>query len=182
MLNIVFVPGYGNSINGHWQEIWCKEFKNSYWVEQHDWETPHCFDWVEALDLLIQSIEGPILLVTHSLGGSTVVEWSKKHTANILGVFLVAVPDVQSANFPEAISGYQTPPLEKLAFPTLVLASTDDPYSTLARTKYFAKNWGSELISIGNLGHVNTDSNIGEWPEGKKLLNNFIYSLYQMKE
>ena len=177
MFNIVFVPGYGNSINGHWQELWHKEFKNSYWVEQNDWENPNCDDWVEALNLLIQSLEGPILFVTHSLGGSTVVEWSKKHTANILGVFLVAVPDVQSVNFPEAISGYQTPPLEKLPFPSLVLASTDDPYSTVDRTAYFAKNWGSELTSIGDLGHVNTDSNLGKWSEGQNLLNKFIGSL-----
>ncbi|MBL4899711.1 MAG: alpha/beta hydrolase [Colwellia sp.] len=177
MFNIVFVPGYGNSINGHWQEIWYKEFKDSYWVEQDDWENPDCVDWVETLNLLIQSLEGPILLVTHSLGGSTVVEWSKKYTANVLGAFLVAVPDVQSVNFPEEISGYQTPPLEKLPFPSLVLASTDDPYSKLDRTKYFAKTWGSELISIGNLGHVNTDSNIGKWSEGKNQLNKFIGSL-----
>lgn len=177
MFNTVFVPGYGNSINGHWQEIWYKEIENSYWVEQNDWENPDCEDWVETLDLLIQSLEGPILLVTHSLGGSTVVEWSKKHTANILGVFLVAVPDVESVKFPEVITGYQTPLLEKLPFLSLVLASTDDPYSTLDRTKYFSKNWGGEQISIGNLGHVNTDSNIGEWYEGRNQLNNFISSL-----
>ena len=177
MFNTVFVPGYGNSINGHWQEIWYKEFKDSYWVEQNDWENPHCVDWVETLNSLIQSLEGPILLVTHSLGGSTIVEWSKKHTANILAVFMVAVPDVQGINVPEAISGYQTPPLEKLPFPSLLLASTDDPYSNLDRTQYFAEAWGSELISIGDLGHVNTDSNLGEWSEGKNLLNKFIGSL-----
>ena len=177
MFNIVFVPGYGNSINGHWQEIWYKELKDSYWVEQNDWDNPQCVDWVEALNLLIQSLEGPTLLVTHSLGGSTVVEWSNKYTANILGVFLVAVPDVQSINFPEAISGYLTPPLNKLPFPSLVLASTDDPYSSLDRTKYFAKTWGSKLINLGDLGHVNTDSNLGNWSEGKKLLNKFIATL-----
>jgi predicted alpha/beta hydrolase family esterase len=177
MFNIVFVPGYGNSINGHWQELWHKEFENSYWVEQNDWENPNCDDWVEALNLLIQSLQGPILLVTHSLGGSTVIEWSKKYTANILGVFLVAVPDVESVSFPEAITGYKKPPLEKLSFPSLVLASTDDPYSSVDRTVYFAKNWGSELISIGDLGHVNTDSNLGKWSEGKDLLNKFMGSL-----
>ena len=89
----------------------------------------------------------------------------------------MAVPDLQSVNFPEAISGYQTPPLEKLPFPSLVLASTNDPYSKLERTKYFAETWGSELISIGDLGHVNNDSNLGKWSEGKNLLKKFIGSL-----
>ena len=174
MFTIVFVPGYGNSINGHWQELWKKEFKDSYWVEQEQWETPCCVDWVETLNSLIQSIEGPILLVTHSLGGSTVVEWSKKYSANILGAFLVAVPDVQSAYLPSAISGYHTPPLEKLPFSSVMLASSNDPYATFSRAEYFAEAWGSKLINVGDLEHINTDSNIGEWPEGKQLLNKFI--------
>jgi predicted alpha/beta hydrolase family esterase len=40
------------------------------------------------------------------LGGSTVVEWNKKHTAHMLGVLMVAAPDVHGVNFPETISGY----------------------------------------------------------------------------
>jgi len=76
MLNTVFVPGYQNSLKGHWQEIWSKQFNDSSepynisWVEQDDWQNPHCDEWVEALDLMIQSLEGPVLLVTHSLGGN----------------------------------------------------------------------------------------------------------------
>ena len=142
MFDIVFVPGYGNSTNGHWQALWHKEFQNSYWVEQNDWANPNCDEWVEAHNLLIQSIEGPVLLVTHSLGGSTIIEWSEKYSANISGVFIVAVPDVQSVNFPQAVSEYQTPPLEKLPLPSLVLASMDDAYSTVDKTAYFAKTGG----------------------------------------
>ncbi|GAB6070383.1 alpha/beta hydrolase [Thiomicrorhabdus hydrogeniphila] len=177
MFNTVFVPGYGNSINGHWQEIWYKETKNSYWVEQDDWQNPNCSDWVEALNLLIQSLEGPIVLVTHSLGGSTVVEWNKKYKANILGAFIVAVPDVESDYLPKKIVGYQNLPLEKLPFQSVVLASSDDPYSSLDRSKYFANSWGSEFINIGDLGHVNKASGIGNWPNGKTLLNHFVDSL-----
>jgi predicted alpha/beta hydrolase family esterase len=102
---------------------------------------------------------------------------SEKYTANILGVFLAAVPDVQSVNFSEVILGYQTPPLEKLPFPSLILVSTDDPYSSIDRAAYFSRNWGSELISIGDLGHVNTDSNLGKCFQGKDLLNKFMGSL-----
>jgi predicted alpha/beta hydrolase family esterase len=36
---------------------------------------------------------------------------------------------------------------------------------------------GSELISIGDLGYVNTDSNLGKWFQGKDLLNKFMGSL-----
>ena len=180
MLNTVFVPGYQNSFNGHWQEIWCNQFndssesENSYWVEQNDWQNPHCVDWVEALNSLVQSLEGPVLFVTHSLGGSTVVEWSNKYTANIVGAFIVAVPDVHDANLPKAISGYQALPLTTLPFPSIVLASTDDPYCKIDRAAYFAEAWGSQFVNMGDLGHINVESNINEWPEGKTLLNQFM--------
>jgi serine hydrolase len=177
MLNTVFVAGYGNSTNGHWQDSWYKETEKSYWAEQADWNNPNCARWVNTLNTLIQSIDGPILLVTHSLGGSTVVEWSKNHTANIFGAFMVAVPDVQDKQFPDEISGYHSPPLKNLPFPSLMLASTNDPYSTLDRTRYFAKTWGSDLTTIGDFRHVNADSNIGEWSEGKGLLKKFIASV-----
>jgi predicted alpha/beta hydrolase family esterase len=90
---------------------------------------------------------------------------------------MVAVPDVHGVNFPETISDYQTPPLTRLPFPSVVLASTDDPYCEIDRAKYFAKTWGSKLISVGNLGHINTDSNLAEWPEDQSQLNSFVGSL-----
>jgi len=177
MLNTIFIPGYGNSTEGHWQELWHKATKNSYWVEQKDWENPNCEEWVESLNKLIQSLEEPIFLIAHSLGTNTVVEWSNKYKENILGAMFVAIPDVDDKNIPDSISGYKPSSLEKLPFPSLALASTNDPYSTLDRTKYFVKKWGCELITIGDKGHVNNDSGVGEWPEGRKLLNNFLNSL-----
>jgi len=163
MFNTVFVPGYGNSNNGHWQETWFKETPNSYWVEQKDWQNPNCVDWVNALNELIQSLDGPVVLVTHSLGGSTVVEWAKKYNANIVGAFFVAVPDVESTYLPKEIQGYQNLPLDKLPFPSMILASANDHYSGLDRAKFFANAWGSEFVNVGELGHINTDSHIGKW-------------------
>ena len=179
MFTTIFVAGYGNSINGHWQETWHKALPGSYWVEQNDWATPKRDDWVNALNTLIASIEGPILLITHSLGGSTLVEWNKKHHANILGAFIVAVPDVQNPALPDAISGYHDLSLEKLPFPSLVISSSDDPYCTLSRSEYFAKHWGSKFINAGKLGHINTASNINDWPKGKIELDKFIADLHQ---
>lgn len=177
MFTTIFVPGYGNSVNGHWQERWHKQSPNSYWVEQKDWDHPNRDDWVEAVNKLVQSIEGPILFITHSLGGSTINEWAKKYTANILGAFIVAVPDVHSSHFPPEITGYENLPLATLPFPSLMLSSSNDPYSSLEKAHFFAQNWGSEFINVGNLGHINTASNIGDWPEGKKQLTRFIDSL-----
>ena len=181
MLNIVFVAGYGNSLGTHWQNAWCNVTTNSYWVEQSDWNDPECDDWVESLNDLLKTLHGPIVLVSHSLGGSTIVEWNKKYSANIVAAFMVAVPDVHSDYFPDAITGYQDLPITKLPFPSMLLASTDDPYASYERAEYFSKQWGSSLINVGSLGHVNVDSNIADWPEGYDLLNNFLKTTYGKK-
>lgn len=176
-INRVFVAGYGNSINGHWQALWHQQFKNSCWVEQVDWTHPHCDAWVARLDALVQSLDGPILFITHSLGGSTVVEWARTNTANVVGAFMVAVPDVHSECFPSTVVGYQTPPLTALPFPGLLLASANDPYCTLDRAKYFADAWHCEMFELGELGHINSDSDLGDWPAGKQCLSQFLTNI-----
>ena len=34
--------------------------------------------------------------------------------------------------------------------------------------------WGSRLVDIGPAGHINGDSGLGDWPEGKRLLRHLI--------
>jgi len=86
----------------------------------------------------------------------------------------VAVPDVHGVSLPKTISGYQALPLTALPFPNIVLASTDDPYCAIDRAEYFAKEWGSQFVNMGDLGHINVESNIGEWPNGRNILNKFM--------
>ncbi len=65
-------------------------------------------------------------------------------------------------------------PLSKLSFPSVVVASTDDFYVSMERAKYFADNWGSKLVTVGALGHINSASNIGNWPQGYTILQKLI--------
>lgn len=38
------------------------------------------------------------------------------------------------------------------------------PDSGFERAKVFADSWGSVLINMGDVGHINAASGIGEWP------------------
>jgi hypothetical protein len=60
--------------------------------------------------------------------------------------------------------------MRRLPFPSVVIASTDDPYVTLHRAEAFAAAWGSELINIGRAGHINAASGHGPWPQGEAWL------------
>ena len=61
-------------------------------------------------------------------------------------------------------------PLDRLPFPSIVVASTDDPYVTLERARQFAERWGSRLVTVADAGHINGQSGLGDWPAGFALL------------
>ncbi|MFC3561273.1 RBBP9/YdeN family alpha/beta hydrolase [Pedobacter jamesrossensis] len=61
-------------------------------------------------------------------------------------------------------------PLMQINFKRIVVASINDEWISKERDEFFAKNWGSELISIGEAGHINAASGFGEWKEGLEIL------------
>ncbi len=170
MTAYVFIPGFGNSRGEHWQNKWFKKIPNSYWLEQKHWTEPECSVWVDCLEACVQKIDEPIIFISHSLGGLTLVEWAKRFPINnekkIAGAFMVAVPDPLQSNVPPAIRGYSKYPLTPLPFPSKMIASTNDPYCKVRRSEFFAKNWASELEFVGAKGHINPDAGFGEWNEG----------------
>jgi hypothetical protein len=65
-------------------------------------------------------------------------------------------------------------PLKRLCFPSLVIASTDDPFGSIAYARRCAASWGSEFVEIGAAGHINVESGHGNWPEGFERLTRLI--------
>jgi predicted alpha/beta hydrolase family esterase len=90
------------------------------------------------------------------------------------GAFLVAPSDVDAASYPIDPNGFAPVPLARLPFPSLVVASTNDEFVTCERAMAFAEAWGSRYVEIGPAGHVNADAGYGDWPEGERLLLEFL--------
>ena len=170
---VLLVPGIDNSGPGHWQSLWQAKNPNFIRVEQKNWSEPTLGDWVATLDLAIRQCATPPLLIAHSLGCITVAHWATTHTAKIRGALLVAPSDVDSKQAPYTVHSFKPMPLKKLPFPSLAIASSNDPFMTRMRARYVADAWGSRFIDIGAAGHINTESGLGEWPEGES----FLYSL-----
>ena len=74
----------------------------------------------------------------------------------------------------EAVQSFAPMPLVPLPFPSVVVASTDDPYVAPARAEQFARAWGSRIVTLTGAGHVNTDSGFGAWDEGRRLLEELL--------
>jgi len=167
---IILVPGLGNSDEQHWQTYWEKTYHFRR-VNQQDWETPDLRDWLETLDKTVMEYNpADVILVGHSLACATIVSWAEKYRRNIKAALLVAPADTEAPDFPPVTTGFAPMPLQKLAFPAVIVASTNDEYVTLARAQYFAQCWGGEFVNIGVAGHINSASDLKDWPTGLQLL------------
>jgi predicted alpha/beta hydrolase family esterase len=143
-----------------------------------DWNNPECDEWVAELDAAIADSEGAPVLVAHSLGCVTVARWATSGSQlKAAGAFLVAPSDVDAQSYPVEAIGFGPMPMEKLPFPSIVVASSNDEYVTLDRARAIAAAWGSRFVEIGEAGHINGDSGYGEWPEGEQMLMAFCAQL-----
>ncbi len=161
---VIIVPGLGNSGPDHWQTRWGQANPAYRRVRQRDWDHPQVDEWVEALDREIRRAPSAAILVGHSLGCITIAEWAQRCWTDIRGALLVAPADVDRRPF------FDTVPLWPLPFPSILVASENDPHLELERAKLFARHWGSRLVNLGQAGHINVESGFGPWPEGEALL------------
>ncbi len=161
---IVLMPGLGDSGPDHWQTRWGRDHPAYRRARLRDWHPPEVGEWIDALDREIRRAPSPAILVGHSLGCITIAEWARRHWADIRGALLVAPADTDQRPFFDGV------PLRPLPFPSILVASENDPHLELERAKLFARQWGSRLINIGRAGHVNVESGFGPWPEGETLL------------
>jgi len=173
-VNHIIIPGLGNSGPQHWQSLWQNTLPNAIRVEQRDWENPHVDEWLQTLDKTLQKAQGDCILIAHSLGVALVAHWAVKfHSSKVRAALLVSPSDVDSpAHTPDSVRGFAPMPLAPLPFKSLVVASSNDPFVTLDRAEFFANRWQAEFESIGPCGHINADSNLGDWPQGLALLTN----------
>src|SRR5438094_3712104 len=172
MTPTLVLPGLHNSDSDHWQSRWEARDESLRRVIQDDWETPHCADWIAKLDQALVLTGPDTVLVAHSAGCALVAHWAVgEFSTRVRGALLVAPSDPEAPTFPSGPTAFAPIPLLRFRFRTIVVASSNDPYVTLSRAKTFAMAWGSEFVIIGEAGHINSASSLGDWPEGLALLN-----------
>jgi len=104
-----------------------------------------------------------------------VAHWAARSPRHLVrGAFLVAVPDPDAPVFPavEAAS-FRAVPDVRFPFPALVVASTNDPYASIDYARGRASAWDAGVVVVGALGHMNSASDLGNWPLGAMLLDAF---------
>lgn len=177
--DILFVPGLEGSGPAHWQTRWQEKLSTARRVEQDDWDNPDLRSWTATLAAAVAGASRPVILVAHSLGVCTIVHAAPLFsTGAVAGAFLVAPPDVERDDMPTAVDRAFAPlPRAPLPFPSILVASRDDPFCSYERAEDFSYAWGSALLDAGLSGHLNTASGHGPWPEGLMSFAGFLRRL-----
>ena len=174
MTPILIVPGLGGSGPHHWQTYLERSFPGTSRVHQDNWERPDRAAWTERLTAAIAASPGAVL-VAHSLGCAVVAHAAAaQEDLPVAAALLVAPADLDREHASACLWGFTPMPCMPLRFRSIVVASSDDPYVTLARARACADGWGAEFVVAGALGHINVDAGLGPWPDGERLLRRLI--------
>ncbi|TXH44400.1 MAG: serine hydrolase family protein [Actinobacteria bacterium] len=173
---VLVVPGWRDSGAEHWQSVWLRGDPGFRKLVQDDWENPRLDEWCRALASAISSFgQQPPVLVAHSLGCALVAHWARLTGESagqaVAGALLVAPADADSPDHtPDELRPFAPIPTAPLPFPSILVASRNDPYISFQRCLSLARAWGSEFVDAGAAGHINVDSGHGQWPQGEVLL------------
>ena len=174
MAQVLILPGWQDSGPTHWQRLWAARHGDVV-VEQNDWRFPRRGDWLARLEEVVIDTPGDLVLAAHSLGCIQVAAWAamSHQVGRIRGALLVAPGDVEREDLRQQIPGWAPVVQARLPFASVLVASRNDPFCALSRAHAWACAWGSDWVDAGDAGHLNADSGLGEWPEGRALLQRF---------
>lgn len=164
---VVIVPGWRNSGPGHWQSLWASRLSRVLRVEQDDWLSPLKRPWVQQIARTIEQAPGEVVIAAHSLGCIATTHLPDAVKARIRAALLVAPADPERRG---VLADFAPVPYQRLPFPSIVVASTNDPYCPVRLAGAYARAWGSEFMRLNDAGHINVESGHGEWPLGLALL------------
>ena len=162
--HVIIVPGLHDSSPDHWQSRWHRRHPEFARVRQDHWDRPQLAAWAARLGQVRAADPRPALLVAHSFGCLTAVHSIARDCSNLAGALLVAPAD------PDKFSVADLLPALPLPCPSIMVASSNDPWMRADNAARWAGRWGSELVEGGLLGHINAESGLGNWPQGQALL------------
>ncbi len=181
MPTVLIVPGLREHVDVHWQtflaldlEAQRRKVKTVPPMGRADLD---CAARVGAIERAARAISGPIVIVAHSGGCVMVAHWAR-HTERPVHCALLATPPDFEQPMPEGYptidelqpSGWLPVPRERLPFASIVAASHDDPLGRFERIAQLARDWGSKLVDLGFVGHLNPASGYGRWGRAETLI------------
>lgn len=165
---VLIVPGLRNSDADHWQTRWEKHLPNSKRIKLAEWDTPDLEKWKQGIRQALQHFDKPVIVIAHSFGTLASASIAQEFPEKIAALFLVAPADPDKFHIAAQL------PQHPLPVPAQIIASSNDPWLTETKAAYWALLWGADYLRFKNVGHINSASNLGDWPEGVTQLQRLL--------
>jgi uncharacterized protein len=164
MTKTLIVPGLDGSPAPHWQHWWAATDPNALMVDLSDPARPVPAVW--EIDLASMVLQHPdCILVGHSLGAVLIARLLATWPHLRVSAAMLVAPAETAGN--DRIGQFGPVPERSLDVPTKLVASRNDPWMRFDRSRTLARAWGSDLVDLGNAGHINVASGFGPWSLGK---------------
>jgi hypothetical protein len=174
---VLIVPGLRDHVPEHWQTLLASRLPRVRTVTPMGRDDLDCLARVEAIEEAAAQIDGPIILVAHSGGVIAVTHWARLTRRAVRGALLATPADFDQplpVGYPSMGAleggGWLPVPRNALPFRSIVAASRNDPLARYERVAAFARSWGSKLVDLGEVGHLNPASGFGDWRGADRLL------------
>ncbi|WP_394754935.1 RBBP9/YdeN family alpha/beta hydrolase [Rhodoferax sp.] len=179
MVSILIIAGWRDSPPGHWQSLWADQLPDAVRVLQDDWVAPSRDAWVASIARTVLAQTKPVVIAAHSLGCIATAHLPPEAAARIAGALLVAPADPERRG---VLADFAPVPYQRLPYPSIIVASNNDPYCPVRTAGAYARAWGSEFVRLQNAGHINLEAGFGPWPLGLALLQSLIGEAVTLKQ
>ncbi len=174
--DILMIPARGGDDPGHWLLRWGGKLSTARLIDMTASGLPE--DPAGAILAAVEAAERPVILVAHGAGVAAAVLAAPLAGNRIAGGFFVSPPEQDRAgSLARALRRLGAYPRDPLPFPSIVVASRNDPHGSIDHAGDLANAWGSLFVDAGESGHIDSGSGHGPWPEGSMVFAQFLARL-----
>jgi predicted alpha/beta hydrolase family esterase len=161
---LLIIPGLHDSGPAHWQSWLQQQYRDSRRVLQRDFSRPDLQRWADRITTTLDGAgPGEWIAVAHSFGSLALVRHLAEHPDSAIRQALLVAPAE-----PDKFGLAELLPHRRLDLRLSLIASHNDPWMSAASALRWAGRWGCSFTSLGNVGHINTESGFGPFPLAKR--------------
>ncbi len=162
---LLIIPGLHDSGPAHWQTWLQQQYRDALRVVQRDASQPDLQRWSDRIRSTLDRAGGDNewIAVAHSFGVLALARHLAEHPESPIRQALLVAPAE-----PDKFGVAELLPHHRLAIPSTLIASQNDPWMSAASALRWAGRWGSSFSNLGQVGHINTESGFGPFPLARR--------------
>ena len=163
---LLIIPGLHDSGPAHWQSWLQQQYRDSVRVVQRDASHADLQRWADRIHSTLDRAGGSSdewIAVAHSFCVLALARHLAEHPDSPIRQALLVAPAE-----PDKFGVAELLPHHRLAVPSTLIASQNDPWMSAASALRWAGRWGSSFINLGQVGHINTESGFGPFPLARR--------------